>query len=396
MRNGAKDRAKTLEDIRKFVRIVRERTLHGFVLSGEVFRGHDKHGNQIPLGKQCNVSNENSLNIFILAKFLQVDESRGVHHGGRFIKWCGPNLSIFDLTDIFIKTRDEYKSTRPHRNDKTVVEVTPVVETLPVVETVTETVIEAVEIQPIDTSILTQEYVPISREEFRENHYGKPKDSTIREMLQMLNEVYKHTKYIPKTVREVFRIEVPLASGVLEVIDIRDLFVLKEGDPRNSILGVKLLTDMGILEKNDKYYHWIADKPTAEMVVSICTEFFYKAHLVTEERKFNEAKAIAIEADKVEKKRLADEAELAEVTAEIEAEKVKAIEEIKPPLPHQQVFEITNEVVDPEKMTDRELLIAMYKKQLSNGERLKAIEDYQEKQSKNLLTVAEILGKTTV
>jgi hypothetical protein len=419
MRHGAKDRAKTLEDIRKFVRIVRERTLHGFVLSGDVFRGHDKHGNQIPLGKQCNVSNENSLNIFIRANYLQVDETRGTHKGGKFIKWCGPNLSIFDLTDKFIKVRDEYKSTRPHRDEKNakseyVAEICPV-EILPVVEACS--VVEVIETQSSEPDILTQEYVPISREEFRKNVYGKPKDSSLREILPMLNEIYKHTKYIPKTVREVFRIEVPLASGVLEVIDIRDLFVLKEGDPRNSVLSVKLLTDMGILEKNDKYYHWVGAKPSIEMVVEICTEFAYLNYIVAEERKFNEAKAIAIEAKKAEEKRLIDEADEAAVKAEIEAEEAEerrrveansksSVEEVKSTLPHEKVFEISSDevnLVDFEKMTERELMILIYQNQLKNRElleainkRLQAIEEYQEKQSKNLVTVAEILSKTTV
>lgn len=393
MRNGAKDRAETLVGIRNLVRIVREKTINGFVLSGVVFKGI-KDGNIVPLHIECGVSNENSLGIFILANFLHVDDSRGNHRNGKFVKWCGPeNLSLDELTKKFIRVRDEHKATRQHKNNTVVVKkVNPVEE-----DTTDYSKLpfeNNVEIQP-SYDILTQEYVPISREEFRKNHYGNPKDKSLKEMLPMLNEIYKHTKFIPKTLTEVLRIEVPRTNGVLEVIDIRDLFVFTEKDSRNSVLSVKLLVDMHIMEKNGNYYHWIGEKPTTKMVTEICIEFAYLNYIVAEKRKFYEAKAIAERTKKAEEKRLADEAELAQVTAEIEAEKVaeksKVGEDVKPNL-HQKVFEVsTNNVnlADLKEMTDRELMILIC-------QRLQAIEEYQEKQSKNLVTVAEILSKTTV
>jgi hypothetical protein len=176
---------------------------------------------------------------------------------------------------------------------------------------------------------------------------------------------------------------------------------------------------LGIISiKDDKLCYWTKDMiPTREMAKDICYEEIYKKYLYYETKKAKLAniKAIAIEARKAEEKKLIDEAELAEVTAEIEAEKIeklKVVEEIKPNF-HEKVFEISEETksIDYDKfnkeelvvLTDRELLILIYQNQLKNREllqdinkRIDNIETYQGNQSENLVTVADILRKSTV
>lgn len=433
MRNGAKDRAKTLEDIRKFVRIVRERTLHGFVLSGDVFKGQDKHGNQITLGKQCDISNENSLNVFVLAKFLQVDDSRGRHKGGKFIKWCGPNLSIFDLTDLFIKVRNEYMNTRPHRNEKN--KTLPVEKTQPVTE----------KTQPVSTNILNQEFVPITYKEFTEKIYTKPSAETLSEALLMLIEIHKNTLGISRTSDEVFNIRIPIIFDTnstptgWEIRDVRDMFVPFRKQ-RNTVFSTELLLRVKALKKDkviDDKYEWNASEPDIPMVEIIYRVHAYQSYIIECEKEFNKVKIAAEEAKKAEEirlaeevkkaeeirlaeeKRLLDEADEAAVRAEIEAEeaeearrveansKISKVEETdKPILLHQKVIEVSSDevsLVDFEKMTIDEKLVLIYQNQLknrgllqSNSERLANIETYQGKQSANLVTVADILGKVTV
>jgi hypothetical protein len=280
----------TSNRIGEMVKFVKQQTSKEWVLLSDLFNLEKNNQNRtalnrlcgvketdkdrVILSRVCGVSNENSDNIFIRAKFLEINKDEFAISKKKYVRWCGPELlSTEELTNIFIKVRNSWVATRPKRKN------------------VVETVIEEIKTEP-------QIIALVSKEEYKEKYYTGAKEDTVDETQIILFEVYKHTKYVPVSSHNTFKIEALNLENVIDIIDARDFFVPEK--PRNSILDNKILLRLNIFKMVGKDYLWATRSPDIEMVKEICLERAYQKFISALNKKNSETVVPVVEESIVE------------------------------------------------------------------------------------------------
>ncbi len=373
---------------KKYVEEIRNRTNHGVVLSNEVFKEFENE-KWISLAEteKFHLSKIHSVGIFVLAGLIKKLSKINRTY---YIEWCGGNGPIDDIAKIYKKALNAHQ-----KKDNNVTKK-----------------VKQFKNKQIQKPMITNHMM--SREEYK-LVCEQPKEEDIENVHKINLEVYIQRRNDPQPESKFFEILKENETGALEIIDVRKT-TNKEGKVINRQIVNCHYKQLGIISiKDDKLCYWTKGMiPTKEMAKDICYEEIYKKYFYyqtkkakinatsleakkAEEKRLADEAILAEENRKAEEKRLADEADLAAVTTEIETERLveieksKVVETIESTLPHQKEYVITDDInlADFEKTSDSEKLVIIF-------QRIQAIEEYQEKQSKNLLTVAEILAKTTI
>lgn len=253
MAKNSNTRRDTFEKTCIFISKVKERTINDWISTGDVFTGQI-NGNKVPLITELGISNENTVNIFILAGLLEVNQNETSKYGCKIVRWCGSNMPIEKMTEHFISVRNKYIATRPKKTKI---------------------------ITPIKTTTIIQSPITgdITREEFRNTVYGGTKSDTESQLLQILNEIFRHLNSSPRSKHNIFKMYMTI-NGMLRFMDVRDMF-----GKRKSVISTQLLMMLGILKLVKGMYVWSASTPDNQMVKNICFEDAYNAYIVKERNK---------------------------------------------------------------------------------------------------------------
>jgi hypothetical protein len=256
---------------RKIISIVKGRTINGYVESAGVFKGYDENGKLVDLYHAEKSCADNSLKVFILAGLLEVDQTRKGNYGSSWVRWCGPDLPIEEIEERFYKVRTEFVRARA-ATKKWVEESKAKKETILTGEVTN--LPEFIEVKPQTFDWEDAPVEPTTKEEYAKNLYKGAKRDTIEETLTMLLEIYKHTKDIPRSSHNTFKIEALNENNVTETVDARDMYYPEKR--RNSILDNQILLKFNIFKEVGNKYQWATRKPDVEMVKELCLERAYQ------------------------------------------------------------------------------------------------------------------------